>query len=203
MLEDLKPIIAKNIANLRLAKGMTQLELAEHLNYSDKAVSKWERAESVPDIAVLKDIADLFEVSLDYLVEKEHEKKEPVLPMAEASGVRRNHAVITGMSILLVWLVMLFIFVVIELATIKINLHWLCFVYAVPVTMIVWLVFNSIWFNTRRNYMIISLLMWSTLIAIYLTCLAAGVNAWLIFVLGIPGQILIFMWSKLKYQKKQ
>ena len=68
MKADIKIVIAKNIADLRLANGMTQLELAERINYSDKAVSKWERAESMPDIAVLTEIADLFQVSLDDLV---------------------------------------------------------------------------------------------------------------------------------------
>ena len=67
-MEELKMIIAGNIGKLRREAGMTQLELAEELNYSDKAVSKWERAESVPDISVLKAIAELFEVTVDYLI---------------------------------------------------------------------------------------------------------------------------------------
>ena len=48
-MNNIKSIIAQNITDLRRAKGLTQLELAEQLNYSDKAVSKWERAESMPD----------------------------------------------------------------------------------------------------------------------------------------------------------
>ena len=69
---DIKQIIAKNISALRQDKELTQIELAEKLNYSDKAVSKWERGESLPDIGVLTQIADLFEVPLDYLVRREH-----------------------------------------------------------------------------------------------------------------------------------
>ena len=57
-MQDLKPIIAKNIAELRKAASMTQIELATRLNYSDKAVSKWERGDSIPDVAVLKQIAE-------------------------------------------------------------------------------------------------------------------------------------------------
>ena len=71
-MEDIKSIVAKNITELRLLNNMTQMELAEKLNYSDKTISKWERAESSPDIAVLVDIADLFGVSLDYLVRTEN-----------------------------------------------------------------------------------------------------------------------------------
>ena len=61
-MEDLREIIAKNIADLRREQNLTQAELAARLNYSDKAVSKWERGESMPDITVLKEIADLFSV---------------------------------------------------------------------------------------------------------------------------------------------
>ena len=51
--DNLKTIIAKNIVLLRTGERLTQAELAERLNYSDKAVSKWERGESLPDIAVI------------------------------------------------------------------------------------------------------------------------------------------------------
>ena len=73
-MEDLKQILAKNITALRQASRMTQLELAEKLNYSDKAISKWERGESIPDVTVLKAIADLVGVTLDYLLEDDHEQ---------------------------------------------------------------------------------------------------------------------------------
>jgi transcriptional regulator with XRE-family HTH domain len=75
-MSDLKTIIARNIIELRRKNNMTQLELAEKLNYTDKAVSKWERGESLPDIAVLKTIADMFGVGLDYLVSEDHSGTE-------------------------------------------------------------------------------------------------------------------------------
>ena len=71
-MEDLKPIIAKNITVLRQNAKMTQFDLAEKLNYSDKAISKWERAEAIPDVSVLKSIADLFGVTVDYLLQDGH-----------------------------------------------------------------------------------------------------------------------------------
>lgn len=202
--EDLKPIIAKNITQLRQSRKMTQIELAEQLNYSDKAVSKWERAESIPDITVLKQIADLFGVPLDYLVRAEHDTlPEPVGDTPDfAPNWRRNHAIITSLSLLLVWLVATMAYVMIDMIAPALKLHWLAFVYAVPVSMIVWLVFNSIWFNLRRNYLIISLMMWSALLSVVLTLLACGIGAWQLFILGIPGQIIIFMWSRLQYRAR-
>ena len=202
-MEDLKPIIAKNITLLRQNAKMTQIELAEKLNYSDKAISKWERAESIPDVSVLKSIADLFGVSVDYLL---HSDNEPVALNDDAAvtAVRhRNHMVITSLSVLLVWFIATFFYVILDILGEQMALRWLPFLYAIPVSMIVWLVFNSIWFNTRRNYLIISLLMWTTLISIVISLLAAGFSAWTLLVLGIPGQIIILMWSRLQSTKKK
>ena len=88
-MQELKFVIAKNIQKLRLEKEWTQLELAEKINYSDKTVSKWERGESLPDIIVLKKIADIFEVTLDYLVEEEHNEK-PITREMKDKNFRRN-----------------------------------------------------------------------------------------------------------------
>ena len=69
--------------------------------------------------------------------------------------------------------------------------------------MIVWLVFNSIWFNRRRNFPIISLMMWTGLASVVLTLYAFGIGSWQLLLLGIPGQIAIWLWSKLQYRTKE
>lgn len=202
-MEDVKATIAKNITDLRAASGMTQLELAEHLHYSDKSVSKWERGESVPEIGTLVSIARLFGVSLDYLVQGKQEPEEPPAPPAAPDARKqKNHAIITKISIALVWFVALLTYVLIDILSKNVTAHWITFLYAVPVSMIVWLVFNAIWFNPRRNYLIISLLVWSLLAAVQLTFLAFGLNIWQIYLLGLPGQFILIMWSKLSFQKK-
>lgn len=200
-MEDPKEIIARNIVDLRRKNGMTQLELAEKLNYTDKAVSKWERGESIPDVAVLKTIADLFGVTVDYLLTAEHKTTVPVLSRLEST--LRNHRVITGLSILLVALLATLIFVILDLLPGERGGAWLSFIWAVPVGSIVWLVFNSIWFNRHLNYLIISILVWSTLAATHITALFFGVNIWLIYVLGVPGQAIILLWSKMRGRKKK
>ena len=197
-MDELKNIIAENIQLLRRDAGMTQASLAEKLNYTDKAVSKWERGESVPDVAVLRDIAELFGVTVDYLLHREHERKAEIIPLHSKKRRVSNHASITCMSIILVWLLATFAFVLIDIITPGITTHWLAFVYAVPVSMIVWLIFNSIWFCRRRNFLIISLLMWTVLASVYLTLLPFNANLWQIFGLGIPGQAIIFLWSRLR-----
>lgn len=225
-MKDLKPVVAKNIAELRSSYGMTQSELAEKLNYSDKSISKWERAESIPDINVLTEIAQLFNVTLDYLVTAEHEQKEdnaakdiadqasiqaddaeqtkPPLKKSIIQKIKsnQNHVIITALSILLVWFIATLSFVITDIIVTDTHMHWIAFSYAVPASMIVVLVFNSVWFNTRQNYLIISLLMWSLLASIYLTLLPFGINVWQIFLLGIPGQIIIITWSQLIFKPK-
>ena len=203
-MEDIKSVIAENISRLRRENNMTQIELADRLNYSDKAISKWERGESVPDISVLKAIADLFGVSVDYLISSEHEKiAESADEDAEiAKNKKRKHTMVAGMSVLLVWLVAATVFVPIDIATTDAVAHWLTFAYAVPISMIVWLVFNSIWFNRRRNFLIISIMMWSLIMAIHLSVLVGGYNFWQFYLIGIPGQLIIILWSIIGKKEK-
>lgn len=203
--ENLRPIIATNITNLRKSFGMTQQDLALRLNYTDKAVSKWERGESVPDIVILKQIADMFGVTVDYLLQEEHEIMQgSVDPSDETEDAQNRHTVrtrgfITGMSILLVWLAAVMMFIVFDTMSANPLFHWFVFACAVCASLILWLVMNSIWFNRRRNYLIISLLMWSILILLYMSIwLLTDRMLWLIFILGIPGQAIIVMWSNLK-----
>lgn len=60
--------IGETIANLRKQKGMTQSELAEKMNVTDKAVSKWERDLSCPDINTISKLADVLDVSVEELL---------------------------------------------------------------------------------------------------------------------------------------
>lgn len=198
-MEDIKSAIAANIQELRKEKKMTQGDLAALVNYTDKAVSKWERGESVPDIIALKQIADTFSVTVDYLLTTEHTEFKKA---KKERKIRRkaNRKIITYISVVLVWLIAMFVYVNIDLFH-KSSMNWLVFLYAVPVSAIVTLIFNSIWGNKRFNYLIISVLLWSILTSLYLTLLLCSVNVWLIFLLGIPGQIIIFLWSRLKSEK--
>ena len=201
-MEQMKSTIAKNITALRLAKGITQIELASMLNYSDKAVSKWERGESIPDVTVLYRISEIFGVTLDYLVQPHKEVDDTGIKLHDAAR-KRNHIVITCMSILLVWLIATTIFALLDMLPVDFAArHSMVFLYSIPVSSIVWLVFNSVWFNTKRNYFIVSLIMWSTLACLYLSFLAFVTNNfWIIFTLGIPAQIIIMLWSRIKYPK--
>lgn len=61
-------LVGKQIASLRLNKGITQSELGERLNVSFQAVSKWERGETLPDVGILTELADILETTVDNIL---------------------------------------------------------------------------------------------------------------------------------------
>lgn len=198
-MEEIKYIIARNISELRQLHNMTQMELGEKMNYSDKTISKWERAESSPDISVLVEMADLFGVTLDDFVRTKNIKKS--MPQNKTEEVKYNRRVISYISESVAFFVAIFAFIITTLILQKTTFQWLYFVYALPVALIVKLVFNSIWFNPRHNYLIISALMWSLLSAVHITFLYFGINVALIYLLGAAGQSVIVLWSFIKKPK--
>ena len=198
-MDDYKKIVARNITDLRRSKGITQTELAERLNYTDKAISKWERGESIPDAVVLKKIADMFGVSIDYLFTEDH-KYFFSRSGGSISRLRRlikNRKIILAICIVLVWLVATLLFIILH-STIHSRFDVLSLVFALPCSFIVWLVLNSVWFTNRRNFLIISLLMWTLLLAVCYTLYLAGINVWYVMILGIPGQAIIYLWSRIR-----
>lgn len=209
---ELKQIVAQNLTQLRKEHQLTQIQLAEQIHYSDKAVSKWERGESLPDLVVLKQLADYYNVTLDALVCEEgvHHASKSVADtpaeQAEAESdtpkpyIMRNRILIAGMAIVLVWLIATTVFVILDILVPTLEYSPFMFVYAIPLTMIIWLVFNSIWFNRRANYLIISLLVWTTLGTLFVTFWSH--RPWQLFIIGIPAQIIILLWSALRGNKK-
>ena len=204
-MEDLKPIIAKNIIDLRRTADITQAQLAEKLNYSDKAVSKWERGDAIPSITTLKEIADHFGVTVDYLISADHEAENQI-KREFTERQRRNRLIITLLSTMIVWLVATIVYVSISVTTeFRVSKAWLVFVFAVPLSCIVTLIFNSIWGKSKLNYLIISLLLWTMLISLCLVLILSLQKAyfWLLLAIGVPSQIIILLSSGLKIRRKK
>ncbi|CCY07351.1 MAG: helix-turn-helix domain-containing protein [Coprobacillus sp.] len=195
-MENLKNILAQNLVKLRKASNMTQSELAEKLSYSDKAVSKWERGESLPDIEILYEISKLYNVTIDELLSEEvkinHTKKLKT----------KMRFIISLISSLLVWLIATIVFVFLVWLNPDKERQWLVFIYAIPVSSIVVLVFNSIWGNKMLNCLIVSVLMWTIILSIFLTVPKFD-NSYLIFFIAIPVQIIILCWFGLLVLKEK
>ncbi len=212
--EKLKLQIGGNIAAFRKRAGLTQAGLAERLNYSDKAVSKWERGESVPDVMTLVQLAEQFEITVDELIsDPDVLPEEPVglqKAMAQVSekALKRkaNKNIILGLSTTLVWFVALLIFVVVSSFPFLEKYSYLAFAYAIPANAIVALSLRSAWRDFRWNRLYISVIVWGCLLSLHLSLwLFFGLNIWKLYLLGIPGQIAIFLWFRMfrKDQKEE
>ena len=190
--EKLKLQIGNNIAAFRKQCTMTQAELAEKLNYSDKAVSKWERGESVPDVITLVQLAQQFGVTVNELVGT----VQPAAPKKEKTRRHANRGVIQMLVSLLVWLVALTVYVL--LSSMNIPKSWVGFFYAVPANAIVLLSLRSAWRDYSWNHLLVSLIVWGALVSFYVTMLVfTSFNIWKLFLLGILGQAATSLWFHL------
>lgn len=196
-MEELKAVLAENIIALRAKAGLTQVELGEMLNYSDKSISKWERGESIPDAYVLKQMSGIFGVTVDYLLSPHEEGEE--LPAA-LRALAKNHSrqVVTAIAAMGIWTIAVLAFVVVWICG---SMEWLIFAYAVPVTLVTLLALNSAWHIRRMNVYLVSLLIWSVIAVIYLTFWRF--NWWQLFLLGVPAEVVVILSFRVRLNKKQ
>lgn len=198
--EKLKVQIGSNIAAYRKRENLTQAELAERLNYSDKAVSKWERGESVPDVITLVQLAELFGITVNDLVDGTHTDALP--EKEEAPKKRVNKGVIQMLVSLLVWFVALFVYVVLD--SVSVPRSWVGFIYAVPANAIVLLSLRSAWRKYNWNHALVSLIVWGCLAAFYFTMLIfTSYNIWKLFLLGLLGQAAVTLWFRMFRHPKE
>jgi len=193
-MDELKRNISKNMIHLRSTHHMTQLQLGEQISYSDKAISKWERAEATPDIYVLKQLADFFQVSVDYMISAHNELPEKKETPSPESTDKKQHLLISLISFSGVWAAALLLFIICWAVDIP---AWQIFIYAIPASLTVLLVFNSLWGKPKRNFLILSLLIAGVLLTIYVALLPF--HLWMLFFLIIPAEIILLLCCKLSH----
>lgn len=198
---DIPKIIASNITSLRKNAGMTQAGLAEKIGYSDKSISKWERADGIPDVICLKAIADLFGVTVDYMLTAEHPSsqtadnteeetasKEDRTDTKTSMGYTTNHIAISLLSIAGVWLLAFAVYIILRLCSVAFALS---FVISCPITAILLIVFNALWGNRKHTFWYVSLLVWSIL---FLICYSARAHdIWLLMCIGFPATVVVWL----------
>ena len=196
-MENIREVIVANLLRLRRKNQMTQQELAKRINYSDKAVSRWENGEVLPDVETLSKIAEVYGVTLPYLLETHEESTETAAPK-DPSIVAK--AIIAAISVCVIWAIVVVVYVYI-----RIFLHtsyWQAFVWAVPASTVVAQVFNTKWLRIPLlSPIAVSLTIWTTLAAIYCSCIRY--NIWLIFLIGIPFQAIVCLLFLLKREKEK
>ena len=192
--EDLKEVIAANLVHLRQEAGLTQLQLAELLNYSDKAVSKWERGESVPDLRVLIKLADLYHISLDDIVRSKPEKR--LMPRL---NLQKKHVLITLLSVGLVGVIATAVFMIFFYITPLRNYAYLSYVCAPLVASVVFTVFSALWYRRLTLAIAASLVLWSIILIVHVFLrLFTSIPVWPFYLVAGGMQILIAGWFVLR-----
>ena len=202
-MEDLKVIFAQNLIALRKTAKISQAELAEAIVYSDKAVSKWERGDSIPDVATILKIANHFGVTVDYLLTEHDDKKIAAEQSAYAKKINsRNHLFISFITVAAIVVMSLIAFVVLQSICPTPYNAVFCFVYPLPVTALVCFIFSAIW--GRRSHMIVfmSLFLWLTILVIFLILTRFAKCSPLVFLIGIPAEFITMLSFKIIRLKK-
>lgn len=193
MAENVKEIIASNLASLRREHKLTQQQLAEKLNYSDKAVSRWENAETLPDIETLCKICDIYGVKFEYLLQKEQPKKNPYVVKNDIPG-----------KMLITFIIMCSIWIAATLAYTYINAIfdikvWTIFIWAVPFSAVMCEVCNAVFFKNKAfGCVAFSVASWTSILALYLQTLRH--NMWMLFIMGVPLQAVIILITVFRYK---
>lgn len=191
-MDELKLVCASNMILLRQKAGLTQAELGEKLNYSDKSVSKWERAEAIPDAFVLTRLAEIYGVTVDDILrpadtwEQQQKKKKAE---EEARSRRFSASVVSMVAIAGIWTMAVMMFVIFWLALDSIQ--WLIFPCAATVSLVALLVFNSIWNEGRGNMILVMVLVAAVVALVYLFLLQR--NPWQLFLILAPAELLVFL----------
>ena len=188
-MENLNFVIGKNLQALRKKNGLTQSQIAEKFNYSDKAVSKWENGESLPPIDVFYKLAKFYNVNIDFIVSEREIKPREI----EKINTKKIYRYITLLSVLSVWLAALITFVFLHIFSGV--WYWRCFIWAVPISFIVGIVFDSMWGRCKWLFLLITGLVWSLLLCIAVQLLHFKI--WEILLIGIPVQIGIIICAKM------
>lgn len=200
---DFRKRIGNNISYYRKANGLTQSSLAEKLNYSDKAVSKWERGESVPDIYVIYKMSEIFSCSVNDIIGQSTEEKITEDKFNEIIRQKQfKRIMITSLSVGLVWLVAAVIYFVTDLIVNGVydlgqNEFYIVFMYAVPVSFILTLIFSKVWGRIWQQALSVSGILWGSVISLAVSFNVfdfAEKSAYKILAAAAIFQILIVLW---------
>ena len=197
-MESLEKIFSKNLIKYRTLMGLKQSDLAKKINYSDKSISKWERGEGLPDLKATKNLCDIFGITIDDMIKENDDHKTKITKTITTK--HKKHFLTSLLSASIVWLIATIVYVSLVIVEVKGNI-WLPFIYAIPISSIVFIVFSSIWGNNLLQFLCITLLLWGVILSITLSTQIS--NIWFICVIGAVCQTMVGMWFALVRLKKK
>ncbi len=211
--QDITRVLAANIAAERKRAGMTQAELAEVLGYSDKTISKWERAEGLPDVLCLKRMADRFGISVDALLTLPGEDKranpQPATNTPETPDTIQqesdmssgkmdiNHGAVSAIAVIGVWMLALLVYLIGRFTEVDLSLA-LCA--AIPVTGLLAVIFNGLWGNKKMTFWLCSFFVVGM---IFLLCwILRAYHVWQLLWLCIPAVAIVWLSCRMLYRER-
>lgn len=187
-LSELKLVSASNIIRLRTEAHMTQAELGAKLNYSDKTVSKWERGEAIPDAYVLTRLAQLFDVTVDYLLSSHDGWEAPIEEDEQMKKPRYSELKIILLTTISVWTAFLTTFVALWIFGI---VWWEIFALALPASLVELTVLLSVFRRKRYLSWCIGALVFSVLLLIFVVI--PEMSWWQLLILTVPAELIVFL----------
>ena len=171
---------------------MTQQQLADKLGYSPKAVSRWERGETLPDIEMLCKICDMYGVKFEYLLKEEQPApaKNPNIIVKDT----KSKLSITAIAFLTVWIVASVGFMYSRVFAMPNS--WMLFIWALPASAVVLMICNHKWGNRILGFCACSYFTWTLILALYLQLLEY--NMWMLFITGVPVELILLISLTLK-----
>lgn len=195
--EEIKSAFASNLVTLRKERRLTQAQLAEKLNYSDKSISKWERGDVLPDIVTFSAIAEYFGITINDLI-----TKQTKLAVAK----KKQHIVITLLSFAATWFIASIVFLI--LLSMKVDRAWLTFIVTIPISFVAPVVLSLLWLDYRISCALVSLLTWGLATAIFIT--VGKPELWFIYIVALLFQLmtiwgfnLIYVYNTMKHNNLQ
>ena len=201
-MEKLDQVIATNLTYLRRRAKLTQLEFGEKFNYSDKTVSKWEMGTVIPSVGTLKQIADFYGVSLDYICTQHKSSKDYESERGKVVKPQEK-MIFMALFVTIIWFIAAVVYAVgyMRLGTIDStqNIWWIAFLYAVPSSFFVLAYFVARYFKgSKWSYIFFSGFIWTFLASVFINLIVLGNNYWFLFLIGAPAQAAIILLRKLR-----
>lgn len=195
-MDELKATIARNLVQLRTKAHLTQLQLAEMLNYSDKAVSKWERGEAIPDLRVLIRLAQIYNIRVDDIITSSTAEKI----VAPKLNLGKKHVLITLLSVGLALFVATVLFMIFYFIPATEHYAYLVYIVAPFACSIILTVFSAKWGNRLTNAISTSLILWTfaLIFHIFVITFTDFTKIYFVYIVAAGFEVLIILWFSLR-----
>lgn len=189
-MKNLKEIVSENIVSLRKRNNLTQAELGKKINYSDKAISRWENGEVLPDLETLQALSEIFDVPLSELLEERDEKREK-------ADLVKTEVLSQIFLVLEIWTIVCAVYAILKVA----NGwdFWQIFLIGIPMSAVVLFFFN-IKKNSVMSFVYGTIFIWSFLTFVFIYLLEFV--PWYLFIIGAPIQGILIIRYLFKFKQR-